>query len=176
GKLYPYANFAPGAGPGQPANLAPYAMTRALNRYENYMVDTGIPKHHIQFNGIYDLPFGTGKRLLGNANRWENEIIGGFQIAGSGSVISQDLAVGSGNWGPTNPIHIYNIPHRSRTAAAAPASRRSSGSTVTLPQRPSPALTAQRNASAGSRATTYPTRPRLTIRPVRRTTAATAIT
>jgi len=107
GKLYPYANFAPGVGPAQPSNIAPYAMTRALNRYENYMVDTGIPKHHIQLNGIYDLPFGRGKRLLGNANRWENEIIGGFQIAGSGSVVSQDFAVGSGNWGPTNPIHIY---------------------------------------------------------------------
>ena len=107
GKLYPYANFAPGVGPGQPANIAPYAMTRALNRYENYMVDTGIPKHHIQFNGIYDLPFGRGKQLLGNANRWENEIVGGFQLAGSGQVISQDFAVGSGNWGPTNPIHVY---------------------------------------------------------------------
>ena len=43
-------------------------MTRALNRYENYMVDTGIPKHHIQFNGIYDLPFGRGKQFLGNSN------------------------------------------------------------------------------------------------------------
>ena len=103
----PYQDFLPGFGPAQPTGLAPYAMTRALNRFENYKVDTGIPKHHIQFNGIYDLPFGSGKRLLGNANRWENEIIGGFQIAGSGSVISQDFAVGSGNWGPTNPIHIY---------------------------------------------------------------------
>ena len=107
GKLYPYANFAPGYGPGQPSNIASYAMTRALNRYENYMVDTGIPKQHIQFNGIYDLPFGRGKQLLGNANRWENEIIGGFQLAGSGQVISQDFTVGSGNWGPTNPVHIY---------------------------------------------------------------------
>jgi len=107
GKLYPYANFAPGFGPGQPANIAPYAMTRALNRYENYMVDTGIPKHHIQFNGIYDLPFGRGKRFLGNSNRLMNQVVGGFQLAGSGQVISQDFTVGSGNWGPTNPIHVY---------------------------------------------------------------------
>jgi hypothetical protein len=107
GKLYPYADFAPGYGPAQPSNIAPYAMTRALNRYENYMVDTGIPKHHIQFNGIYDLPFGSGKRLLGNANRWENEIIGGFQLAGSGQVISQDFTIGSSNWGPTAPLHTY---------------------------------------------------------------------
>ncbi len=103
----PYSNFLPGFGPAQPTGLASYAMTRALNRFENYKVDTGIPKHHIQFNGIYDLPFGSGKRFLSNANRWENEIIGGFQLAGSGQVISQDFAVASGNWGPTNPIHIY---------------------------------------------------------------------
>jgi hypothetical protein len=103
----PYQNFAPGFGPAQPSNIAPYAMTRALNRFENYKVDTGIPKQHIQFNGIYDLPFGRGKRFLGNVNRLENELIGGFQLAGSGQVISQDFALGSGNWGPTNPIHIY---------------------------------------------------------------------
>jgi hypothetical protein len=107
GKLYPYQNFAPGYGPAQPANAAPYAMTRALNRYENYMVDTGIPKHHIQFNGIYDLPFGRGKQFLGNSNRLMNELVGGFQVAGSGQVISQDFVVGSGNWGPTNPLHVY---------------------------------------------------------------------
>jgi hypothetical protein len=103
----PYQNFAPGFGPAQPSNIAPYAMTRALNRFENYKVDTGIPKQHIQFNGIYDLPFGRGKRFLGNVNRLENELIGGFQLAGSGQVISQDFDLGSGNWGPTNPIHIY---------------------------------------------------------------------
>jgi Carboxypeptidase regulatory-like domain len=107
GKLYPYQNFAPGYGPGQPTNIAPYAMTRALNRFENYMVDTGIPKHHIQFNGIYDLPFGRGKQFLGNSNRFMNELVGGFQVAGSGQIISQDFVVGSGNWGPTNPLHVY---------------------------------------------------------------------
>jgi hypothetical protein len=36
-----------------------------------------------------------------------NELVGGFQVAGSGQVISQDFVVGSGNWGPTNPLHIY---------------------------------------------------------------------
>jgi len=107
GKLYPYADFLPGFGPGQPSGIAPYAMTRALNRYENYMVDTGIPKHHINFNGVYDLPVGRGKRFLGNANSFLNEVVGGFQIAGSGQVISQDFTVGSGNWGPTNPLKIY---------------------------------------------------------------------
>lgn len=103
----PYSNFLPGFGPAQPANLAPYAMTRALNRFENYKVDTAIPKQHINFNGIYDLPFGRGKRFLGNVNSLMNEVVGGFQIAGSGQIVSQDFAITSSNWGPTNPLHIY---------------------------------------------------------------------
>jgi hypothetical protein len=103
----PYADFAPGYGPGQPANAPSWGITKALNRFENYKVDTAIPKHHINFNGIYDLPVGQGKWLLGKANTLLNELVGGFQIAGSGQVISQDFTIGSSNWGPTNPLQIY---------------------------------------------------------------------
>ncbi len=107
GKLYPYQNFAPGVGPAQPANIAPYAVTRALNRYENYMVDTGIPKHHIQFNGIYDLPFGRGKQIPWKLQPPHERSDRRLPACRQRTVISQDFAVGSGNWGPTNPIHIY---------------------------------------------------------------------
>lgn len=107
GKLYPYANYLPGFGPAQPTNAAPYAMTRALNRYQNYLVDTAIPKQHINFNGVYDLPVGRGKKLLGNSNRFMNEVVGGFQLAGSGQIVSQDFTIGSSNWGPTNPLKTY---------------------------------------------------------------------
>jgi hypothetical protein len=82
-------------------------MTHELNRYENYKVDTAIPKHHINFNGVYELPVGRGKRFLGNANSFWNEVVGGFQIAGSGQVLSQDFTITSSNWGPTNPPHVY---------------------------------------------------------------------
>jgi hypothetical protein len=98
---------APNLGPTRPAGIAPYESWRALDRFENYQVDTAIPKQHIVFNGIYDLPFGRGKKFMTNANHFVDEVVGGFQIAGDGSIISQDFAAANGNWGPTNPIHIY---------------------------------------------------------------------
>jgi len=122
-EIQPYANYvdsgrgimtaaygpatAPRIPPPPPANTPSWGFYRALNRFENYMVDTGSPKQHIQFNGIVDLPVGRGKWLLGNANRFLNEVVGGFQLAGSGSIISQDFTVTSTNWGPTNPLHVY---------------------------------------------------------------------
>lgn len=105
--ISPFADFLPGYGPAKPSYLPSWGMDHALNRFENYKVDTGLPKHHINFNGIYDLPVGRGKTFLGNANSFWNEVFGGFQIAGSGQVLSQDFTINSGNWGPTNPLHVY---------------------------------------------------------------------
>lgn len=105
--ISPFGDFAPGYGPAQPANQPSWGWTRDLNRFENYKVDTGIPKHHINFNGLYDLPVGRGKRLLGNSNRFVNELVGGFQIAGSGQVIAQDFTITSSNWGQTAPLKTY---------------------------------------------------------------------
>lgn len=34
-------------------------------------------------SGIYELPFGRGKMLAGNVNRWVNGLIGGWQLSGS---------------------------------------------------------------------------------------------
>jgi hypothetical protein len=39
-------------------------------------------KHLISADGLYELPFGRGKFFGSNASRWENQIIGGWQIAG----------------------------------------------------------------------------------------------
>jgi hypothetical protein len=124
GQIDPYTSFAvnglgvmtpypgtsvitPNLPPAPPANQPAYAYYRALNRFENYMVDTAIPKQHVQFNGVVDLPFGRGKRFLSGVNRFVDELIGGYQIAGSGSVVSQDFQVNSANWGPTNPLKVY---------------------------------------------------------------------
>jgi Carboxypeptidase regulatory-like domain len=103
----PFADFLSGFGPAKPDNVPSYGMTHELNRFENYKVDTGIPKHHINFNAVYELPVGRGKRFLGNANFLWNEVVGGFQIAGSGQVVSQDFTITSSNWGQTAPLHIY---------------------------------------------------------------------
>lgn len=99
--------MAPNVAPAPPTGIATYAYYRQLNRFANYMVDTAIPKQHIQFNGIVDLPFGRGKRILGNANRLLDELVGGYQIAGAGNILSQDFTITATHWGPINPIHVY---------------------------------------------------------------------
>jgi hypothetical protein len=93
--------------PSRPAGIASYANWRDLTKWEQYGIDTGIPKKHINFNGIYDLPLGKGKKYLGNSGRMMDELVGGWELAGSGSIMSLDFGVGSGNWGPNNPIQVY---------------------------------------------------------------------
>lgn len=75
--------------------------------YQNYILDSAIPKQHIQFNGIVDMPFGRGKRFLGGSNRIMDDLVGGWQVAGDGNILSQDFQPAKGNWGPTNPLRIY---------------------------------------------------------------------
>jgi hypothetical protein len=104
----PFGTLVPGAlPPAQPAGTAPYANFHALQVFEEYQVDSAIPKQHITFNGIVDLPFGSGKKFLGKSNRWENEVVGGWQLAGDGNIVSQDFSITSSNYGPTNPLKVY---------------------------------------------------------------------
>jgi hypothetical protein len=99
--------IAPALPPPSPAGLRDWASFRALDSFESYMVDTAVPKQYIQFNGIIDLPFGSGKRFLGNANHLINELVGGWQVAGDGTIVSQDFSITATNWGLTNPLHVY---------------------------------------------------------------------
>jgi hypothetical protein len=93
--------------PPPPAGVQPWQYYKALNRWENYMVDTNSPPHHLQFNGLYALPVGRGKHWLGNVNRLTNELVGGWQIAGDGSVQITTFAITTTNFGPTNPLQVY---------------------------------------------------------------------
>jgi hypothetical protein len=98
----------PGATPpSRPAGSNSWETWRGLTDFEQYVVNGGNPKQEIEFNGIIDLPFGTGKRFLGNSNRFLNEVVGGFQLAGDGAILSEYFAPISSHWGPTNPIKIY---------------------------------------------------------------------
>lgn len=101
------AVLAPNLPPPRPTGLPAWAYYHSLNRFENYMIDTAVPQQHIQFNGIVDLPVGRGKRFLGNANRFFDELVGGFQLAGDGNIGSQDFLITATNYGPTNPLHVY---------------------------------------------------------------------
>jgi hypothetical protein len=63
---------------------------------------------HIKFNWVVDLPLGRGKKFLGNSNRLVNELIGGFQIAGDGNIVSSLFQPTSQtNWGGVSPLKIY---------------------------------------------------------------------
>jgi hypothetical protein len=92
--------------PARPAGIAPYAEWHDLDTYQEYMLDSAIPQQHIKFNGIVGLPFGRGKKFLGNSNRFVDELVGGFQIAGSGNVLSQLFSPTSTHWGAMNPIKV----------------------------------------------------------------------
>jgi hypothetical protein len=92
--------------PARPAGLTSYADWRGLDDYEEYKLDTAIPVNHITFNGIVDIPVGRGKHLFGNTNRWVNELIGGFQLAGDGNIVSQNMAITATNWGQTAPLQL----------------------------------------------------------------------
>lgn len=105
--LYPAQAFSPGV---IPADINPGTIlepSRELNRFLHYRTDTEIPKHRVSFNGIVDLPFGRGKKFLGNSNRWINALVGGFQLAYIGNVVSQYVVPSVSNWGPTAPIKVY---------------------------------------------------------------------
>jgi carboxypeptidase family protein/TonB-dependent receptor-like protein len=46
-----------------------------------YANSDSVPAHHIRWNGIYDLPFGKGKKFGANISRGLNQLVGGWQIA-----------------------------------------------------------------------------------------------
>jgi hypothetical protein len=97
----------PAVPPALPSGLANYRDYKALDVFEDYKLDSNIPPQHIQFNYIYDLPFGRGKKFLGTSNRLLDELVGGYQIAGDGNILNEIFAPASSNWGPTSPIHVY---------------------------------------------------------------------
>jgi len=69
------------------------------NRFLNYQRDTSVPKHRVNWNWIVDLPFGKGKPVLGNAGGFLDRIVGGWQVAGLGSLRSTYFALPSSNTG-----------------------------------------------------------------------------
>lgn len=86
-------------GPGvTPADFLPGAVPTdadALNRFLNYARDTGVPKHRVRWNWIYQLPVGRGQILGRNSPRWLNALIGGWTMTGSGTVVSSWFALDS---------------------------------------------------------------------------------
>jgi len=66
-----------------------------------------VPKHRVRWNWIADLPFGQGKKVLGSAGPVLNRIVGGWQVAGLGSLASTYFALPTGIYPTGNPIEFY---------------------------------------------------------------------
>jgi hypothetical protein len=77
------------------------------NKLLSYQRDTSVPKHRVRWNWIVDLPFGRGKALGGNAGGLLNKLIGGWQIAGMGSLSSTYVALPTNFWPTGNPVEQY---------------------------------------------------------------------
>jgi len=105
--LYPAASYAPGIIPSNITPGDPLKPNREFNRYQNYAVDTAIPKQRLNFNGIVDIPVGKGKRFLGTSNRFVDAVLGGFQFAFTGQVVAQAFQVADTNWGETGQVEVY---------------------------------------------------------------------
>jgi hypothetical protein len=79
----------------------------ARNRFLNYQRDTAIPHHQLKWNWVADLPFGQGHLLARNPGRLLNALIGGWQLAGSGTYQSRYFTLPTSNYGPTRNIDVY---------------------------------------------------------------------
>jgi len=46
-----------------------------------YFNSTNVPPHRIRYNGIYELPFGSGKKFMSGASKPLNTLVGGWQVS-----------------------------------------------------------------------------------------------
>jgi len=77
------------------------------NRFYNYQRDTNIPKHRVNWNLLYDLPVGKGKKLLGNSGRWLDRLVGGWQVAAYSGMNSRYISLPETDFGQTRQIQVY---------------------------------------------------------------------
>ena len=90
--------FLPNAVPADP---------EVRNRFLNYLRDTDIPKHRVRWNWIADLPFGKGKPLVSGAGNVLDKVIGGWQVAGMGSIRSTYFTLPTSAYPNSNNIELY---------------------------------------------------------------------
>lgn len=79
----------------------------ARNRLINYSRDGDVPQHRLRWNFLVDLPFGKGKAVASNVQPWLNYLIGGWQVAGSGTWNSRWWQLPTANWGYLGDVEIY---------------------------------------------------------------------
>jgi hypothetical protein len=77
------------------------------NRFLNYQRDITVPKHRVRWNWIVDLPFGKGKPVLGDAGGLLDRLVGGWQIAGMGSLQSTYFTLPTNLFPTGTPVETY---------------------------------------------------------------------
>jgi len=98
----------------------------ALNRFLNYTRDSGVPKHRVRWNWIYELPVGQGHRLAGGAPKWLNTMIKGWALTGSGTVVSTWFALDTTNWNVTGTPEVYGKKYPILDCTGTPATAKTS--------------------------------------------------
>jgi Carboxypeptidase regulatory-like domain len=83
----------------------------ARNRFLNYKRDTSVPKHRVRWNWIVDLPFGRGKWLGRNASGLLDKFIGGWQLAGTGTVRSNYFVLPDTVYPTGARLEVYGKKH-----------------------------------------------------------------
>jgi hypothetical protein len=96
--ILPTASYLPGAVPTD---------FDALERSLYYTRDTMVPRSQLRWNWVVDLPFGRGKLLGRNASKALNAVIGGWQIAGTGSYTSTFWSLPTTNYGVVGQVQTY---------------------------------------------------------------------
>src|SRR5262249_37477900 len=76
----------------------------ARNRFLNYQRDTAIPHHQLKWKWVAGIPFGQNHLLARNAGKFLNTLIGGWQLAGSGTYQSRYFTLPTSNYGPTGNL------------------------------------------------------------------------
>jgi hypothetical protein len=92
-----------------------------LNRFLFYDRDTAVPKHRVRWNWLYELPVGKGKPLLRNANSWINAAIGGWQLSGTGTIVSTWFTLPTGDWGEMGNFEVYRNKYKILDCRNTPA-------------------------------------------------------
>jgi hypothetical protein len=90
-------------------------ITNALRQRDNRSVSDFDIKHIVNFNSIWDLPFGRGRRWLSGSNKFVDAVLGGWQLStifryNSGLPVSAPVDLGG--W-PTNwNVRSWTVPIR----------------------------------------------------------------
>jgi len=86
-----------------------------------YDRDTNIPKHRVRWNWNYDLPFGKGQKFLGVSGGFLDALLGGWKLAGAGTILNTWFALPTNNWGEFGMFEVYGTKYKIEDCRATPA-------------------------------------------------------